>query len=47
MSKGEKNNEGFVLVKSHNKGRGKKKTLEDKQDDSSFNRFEALEDLDQ
>ena len=37
--------EGFTQVKSRNKGKGKKRTLTDKQTDDTFNRFDALGDL--
>lgn len=39
--------EGFILVRACNKGRDLKRTLKDRQEDEVFNRFDALEDLEQ
>ena len=39
--------EGFILVKGRNKGRGQKRTFKDRQTDEVFNRFDALDDLEQ
>lgn len=45
MSNGPVDSEGFTQVKSRNKGKGKKKTWVDRQNEVSINRFEALGDL--
>ena len=39
--------EGFIPVKGRNKGRGQKRTFKDRQTDEVFNRFDALDDLEQ
>ncbi len=38
-------NKGFTQVKSCNRGKGKKRTGQDRHNDSTFNRFDVLEDL--
>lgn len=39
--------DGFVLVKTRNRNRGQKRSLQERQEKDTFNRFEALEDLSQ
>ncbi|XP_059076672.1 uncharacterized protein LOC131875950 [Cryptomeria japonica] len=39
--------DGFIPVKARNRNRGQKRTLGERQDDVSFNRFEVLDDLNQ
>lgn len=42
-----KDAEGFVQVKARNRNRGQKRTLMERQDDDTFNRFEVLDELGQ
>ena len=42
LSKGLVDREGFIQVKSYNKGKGKKRTWMDRQTDGTFNKFNAL-----
>ena len=46
-SNGPIDSEGFTQVKSRNKGKGKKRTWTEKRHDDTFNRFDALENMDQ
>ena len=39
--------DGYVPVKARNRNRGQKRTLRERQDDETFNRFEVLDDLSQ
>ncbi|XP_057859366.2 uncharacterized protein LOC131068203 [Cryptomeria japonica] len=45
ISEGHADKEGFTLVKPRNKGKGKKRTWMDRQNDDTFNKFDVLEDL--
>lgn len=47
MSNEPVDNEGFIMVKSHNKGKGRKRSWLDRQNEGNFNRFEVLDDLTQ
>lgn len=37
--------DGFVLVKTKNRNRGQKRPLQERQEEDTFNIFEALDDL--
>lgn len=37
--------DGFVLVKTKNRNRGQKRSLQESQEEDIFNKFEALDDL--
>ncbi|XP_059076363.1 uncharacterized protein LOC131875739 [Cryptomeria japonica] len=47
MSNEPMDNEGFILVKPRNKGKGKKRSWLDRQNEDTFNKFEVLDNLTQ